>query len=115
MEKPWYADLTPEEDAAYTEAVNRVTAAVRQSVPFGKAAELVEVEDEGLRAAILDDALKVLIAEMHFAGKKPLGEVAGALGLPLDRVEKARDEMLREVEDAAIEAYKSKLGEAGNA
>jgi hypothetical protein len=115
-EKPWYSDLPPDEDQLYEESVRRIRSGViDQQMPFEKAAELIEVEDKGLRAAILDDALKVLLAEIHFAGGKSLDETTQALGLPRARLERARAEMLKDVKQAAIEKYKSETGQEGNA
>ncbi len=116
-EKPWYADMPgAEEERLYEESVNRIRSAVNDSsMSFEQAASLVEVKDEALRAAILDDALKVLIAEAHFAGGRPLKELALTLKLPLKRLDQARKEMLHEVEQAAIEEYKTDAGNAGNA
>ncbi|MGD8352206.1 MAG: hypothetical protein PVG55_04350, partial [Nitrospirota bacterium] len=85
------------------------------STPFDEAASQVEVEDEELRKAIVSDALKVLIAEMHFLKKKSLEEVAEALKLPLERVAEARREMVEEIEADAIQRYKDSLGQGGNA
>jgi len=111
-ERPWYET---EEDRLYEEAVNSIKSAVENSVPFDEAAAKIDVKDEGLKAAIVADALKVLIAEMHFMKKVSLDEVANALKVPLKKVEDAKKEMLEEVEQAAIEKYKESLGQEGNA
>jgi hypothetical protein len=111
-EKPWYET---EEDRLYEEAVNSIKSAVENSVPFDEAAAKLDVKDEGLKAAIVDDALKLLIAEMHFMKRASLDEVANALKVPLTRVEDAKKQMLEEVEQAAIEKYKESLGQEGNA
>lgn len=114
-EKKWYEEIASEEDRLYEESVEKIKKAVSQSLTFEQAAALVQVKDEALRASILDDALKVLIAEMHFTGNTLLKELAGKLGLPLKRLEKAKQEMLKEVEKEAIEKYKSSMGQTGNA
>jgi hypothetical protein len=108
----WYDNA---ENRAYEEAVNSVKAAVEAGVAFDEAASKVSLKDESLREAAISDALKVLIAEMHFMKKLPVGEVADRLKLPLERVERARREMIEEVEAAAIEKYKQSLGQEGNA
>lgn len=116
-EKPWYEGVPAYElDKLYEESVSRIKSAIRDSaMSFEQAAGLIEVEDEALKASILDDALKVLIAEMHFAGGTALEELARTLKLPPARLQKAKDEMLREVEQAAVEKYKTDMGSAGNA
>lgn len=115
MEKPWYEYAQSEEDRLYEESVKKIKDALKQSLSFGQAAALVDIKDAGLRASILDDALKVLIAEMHFNGDKTLKDVARTLRLPLKRLEKAKNEMLEDVKKAAIEKYKSSSGQTGNA
>ncbi|MEJ2315080.1 MAG: hypothetical protein P8Y85_10050 [Nitrospirota bacterium] len=111
--KAWY---DTEESRAYEEAVEKIKkAVVEDSAPFDEAASRVEVKDEKLRSAIASDALKVLIAEMHFLKKKSLEEVADALKLPLKRVAEARKEMVAEIEADAIQRYKDSLGQGGNA
>jgi len=103
-----------EEDRIYEESVRRIQSAVKQSMPFGQAVKLIDVEDEGLRNAIIDDALKVLIAEMHFSGKKmSLKDVSGMLKLPLKKLEIAKAEMLKDVEAAAVESYKQSMADQG--
>jgi IMP dehydrogenase/GMP reductase len=115
MEKNAEDKNVSEEDKVYEESVRRIQSAVKQSIPFGQAAKLVDVEDEGLRRAIVDDALKVLIAEMHFTGGKDLKELSARLKLPLKRLETAKAEMLKDVEAAAIDAYKQETGGEGSA
>lgn len=112
-ERPWYET---EEDRIYEEAVNAIKSAVLQdSKPFDEAAAKTGVEDETLRASIISDALKLLIAEIHFMQKKPLEEMAESLKLPLKKLEETKKEMIREVEAAAIEKYKESLEQGGNA
>jgi hypothetical protein len=115
MEKPWHEGMKSDEDRLYEESVKRIKSAVNQSLTFEQAAGLIEVEDDALRAAILDDALKVLIAEMHFSGGKSLEELARKLRLPVKRLLRAKEEMLKEVESAAIEKFKESTKQSGNA
>lgn len=114
--KPWYDDLPPDDDAIYEESVSRIRNGVMQSnLTFANAVELIDVKDDNLRAAILDDSLKVLIAEIHFSGGRSLEDLSRKLKVPLAKLEQARKEMLKDVEDAAIEKYKLDSGQSGNA
>lgn len=115
MSNAWYDDLPKEEEALYDESVRRIKSAVEKSMSFEQATGLIDVPDERMKAAIIDDALKVLIAEMHFARKKSVEDVAKALKLPPKRIQQARAEMLAQVEQAAIDAMKSERGQSGNA
>lgn len=86
---------------------------MKKGLSFDDACAGLQVVDPELRRVIVDDYLKVTIAERHFQGKEPLEEVAADLKLPLERVETARAEMLHEVQKAAAEVYKKQAGEAG--
>jgi hypothetical protein len=111
-QKPWYET---EEDRVYAEAITSIKAAVEGGASFDEAASGLDVKDKALRDAVVSDALKVLIAEMHLMGKTPIEELAGKLGLPLEKLEQARKEMMADLEAAAIEKYKESLGQEGNA
>ncbi|MDA8087374.1 MAG: hypothetical protein M0Z75_11805 [Nitrospiraceae bacterium] len=116
MSDAWYSEIPEsEEDRLYTESVKRIQSGVEQGMSFEKAAGLIESAVEALRAEILGDALKVLIAKFHFSEGMPLDKLAKKLGLPLARLENAKNEMLAEVEQAAIERYKEESGSSGNA
>jgi hypothetical protein len=111
--KPWHQS---DEDRLYEESVMRVKNAVlKQSMPFQKALELIDVADEAARRAIGDDALKVMIAELHFVGGKSVADLARSFKLSQKIVEQARKEMLQDVKQTAIDAYKAETGQGGNA
>ena len=101
--------------AFHDESINRIKKGVEQGMTFEQAVSLVECEDKALKAAIIDDTLKIMIAEMHFMGKQDLEEVGKKLRVPLQVMTKARQEMLDAVEAEAIEAYKESQGQTGNA
>ena len=106
MEKIRKDGYVSEEDSLYEESVRKIQSAVK-SMSFGQAVKLVEIEDKAVKRAVIDDALKVLIAEMHFSGNMTLKELGKKLKVPLGRLETSRAEMLGEVRAAAIEASKN--------
>ncbi|MDA8387472.1 MAG: hypothetical protein M0Z58_02255 [Nitrospiraceae bacterium] len=111
MTEAWYSGLPEsEEDKLYGESVKRIQSAVSQGMSFESAAGLIDVKDETLRAQILDDALKVLIAQMHFKEGMPLERLAKKLGLSMKRIEEAKEAMLREVSEAAVEQFRKEAG-----
>ncbi|MDA8085951.1 MAG: hypothetical protein M0Z75_04560 [Nitrospiraceae bacterium] len=111
MSEAWYNELPEsEEDKQYAESIKRIQNAVLQGMSFESASGLIDVKDEALKTQILDDALKVLIAQMHFTGGTPLEGLAKKLGLPLKRLEDAKNAMLEEVEEAAVERYRKESG-----
>jgi len=67
---------------------------LRNGVKFDLACEFITVEDRELKAMIIDDALKTEIAELHYGKRMPLPEVSKLLGISMDRLLKASDEML---------------------
>lgn len=116
MEKSWDDEFASDEDVVYEEAVRKIRDGVlKESLTFREAASRVVVDDRELESFIMEDALKVLIAEMHFVAGKTVKEVSSALGIPIEVVERAKNEMLKEVEAEAIEKYRSSTGQVGNA
>jgi hypothetical protein len=113
MEETRKDGVVSEEDTLYEESVRKIQSAVK-SMSFGQAVKLIEIEDEETKRAIIDDALKVLIAEMHFSGNMTLKELGKKLKVPVGRLETAKAAMLDDVKAAAIEAYK-KSSISGNA
>lgn len=115
MGNQWYDDLSEQDSKFYEESVSRIKKGIEQGMTFEQGVSLVEFNDDSLKAAIIDDALKILIAEMHFMGKQSIEDVAKKLRLPLEVLNKSRQEMIDSVEAAAIEAYKASQGQQGNA
>lgn len=117
MDDVKYKEYSPEEDKIYDEAMVKIRQALANGLSFDEACAAAEVKDEELKAFIVDDVLKVMIAEMHYQQGKLLADVAEALKIPLRRINQAHGEML---EDAGITAAKvfreeSSGGPVGNA
>ncbi|MHB8881575.1 MAG: hypothetical protein ACYC69_08745 [Thermodesulfovibrionales bacterium] len=111
----WYEGLPddallPEADRLYRQEINRVREGLSKGLGFEEAIKAIEEKDEGLRQTIIDDVLKVLLAEEHFAGRASLSDLAKRLKLPVGRLEAARKSMLDEVVgDAAMREYLQEL------
>jgi hypothetical protein len=119
MAETWYEGLP--EDAfksetakAYDKAVAVVREGLAKGLDFDTASAAVEVENEELRKSIIDDMLKVLIAEEHFGKNLPLEELAKKLHVSMERLEAAKKSMLEEVKETSIKAFYKGLGH-GNA
>lgn len=106
MKKNDKKQAASENEQRHDESVRRIISAVKQNMTFSQAARLVEIEDKKLRAAVEDDALKVMIAEMHFSGGTPLDKLSSTIKLPLKALEKAKAEMLMDIQATAIEKYR---------
>jgi hypothetical protein len=112
-----YKQYSPEEDRIYTESIAAIREGMKNGLTFDKACDAITVEDEGLKEFILDDALKIMIAEMHYGKGVSLSEVARALNIPMSRVSVASLEMLEDAGVAAAELNRkcAPNGPAGNA
>ncbi|MDA8083338.1 MAG: hypothetical protein M0024_06745 [Nitrospiraceae bacterium] len=102
MAEAWHEGLPDdafmsEADRVYMAEINRVREGLASGLAFEEAAALIQEQDEGVKAAIKDDVLKILIAEEHFAKGVPLDELALRLALPGAILETAKKSMLEEV------------------
>lgn len=101
-----YKEYTAEESKIYDEAMSKIIEGFKNGLSFNEACSAVKVEDKELKEFIEDDALKVMIADLHYAKGISLPEVADALKVSIETTNKANLEMLEDVEITAIEAYK---------
>ncbi len=101
-----YKQYSPEENEIYFAAIAKIREELAKGCAFSEACGSIDVSDDALRGLILDDALKIMIAELHFVKEIPLQEVARTLGLSPARVAVASKEMLEDVEISAVEAYR---------
>ncbi|MEW6108120.1 MAG: hypothetical protein AB1632_02975 [Nitrospirota bacterium] len=119
MGEAWYEGLSEdvfitEKDKIYEKAAVKIREGLALGLDFDSACEAIEVEDEILRKAIIDDMLKVIIAEEHFAKEIPLDDLSKKLKISMERLETAKQEMLEDVKDASIKAFYKGL-RSGNA
>ena len=119
MAEKWYDDLPDdafitETDKAYKEAVSKMRKALEQGLDFDKASASINVEDAGLKKEIIEDMLKVIIAEEHFTKNIPLDKLSEALGVPMERLESAKKSMIEDVKNSSIKAFYKSL-KPGNA
>lgn len=114
-----YKEYSPEEDRIYSESIAKIREGMRNGLAFDKACQTIEVADEELREFILDDALKIMIAELHYGKGTNLEEVARILNVSMGKVSLASLEMLEDAGIAAAEqSRKENLkpnGPVGNA
>lgn len=101
-----YKDYTVEESMIYDAAMTEIREGVRNGLSFREACSGIDVKDAGLKQFIEDDALKVIIAEMHYHNRIPLQQMADMLKLPLKSLNIANREMLEDVGVTAAEIYR---------
>lgn len=115
MAESWHEGLPDdafmaEADRQYMLEIDRIRKGLDRGLGFDEAAALIGEKDEKVRAAIIDDALKVLIADEHFAKGVPLEQLAQRLKLPAERLESAKKSMLDEiVGDPSMREYLQEL------
>ena len=99
-------EFTPEESRAHHEGFKTIHSGLHRGLGFDEACAALKVADPEMRRIIVDDYLKVTIAERHFHGGVPVEEVASELKLPAGRIAQAKAVMLEEVGAAAAEAFR---------
>jgi hypothetical protein len=102
MAQSWYDELpddafVSEADRQYRLEISRIREGLAKGAGFEEATAAIEEKDEGLRRGIIEDALKILIAEEHFNKGVPLDEMAARLKLKAERLESAKQSMLNEI------------------
>lgn len=85
------------EDQIYRKSIAIIRKNIENGQPFDIACEAISVADEVLRRTIIDDALKIEIAERHYGKNIPFIEISRTLQVSMERILKANNEMLEDV------------------
>ncbi|TAN41474.1 MAG: hypothetical protein EPN22_15355 [Nitrospirae bacterium] len=101
-----YKTYSPEEDIIYSESIAKVRDAVGNGLSFNEACKTLEVEDISLKAFIVSDALKILIADLHYSRGISLPDVADKLKVSLKTLGITINEMLEDVGESAAQEYR---------
>ncbi|MCL5022163.1 MAG: hypothetical protein M1497_02135 [Nitrospirae bacterium] len=96
-----YKVFSKEEDRIHKESIETIRTNLGNGLKFDLACEFVVVEDPKLKELIVADALKIEIAELHYGKRLPLAEVSRRLGVSMERLLKANDEMIDDVVNTA--------------
>ncbi len=118
MTEAWYEGLPDdafktETDKAYEKATAKIREGLAQGLDFDSACDALEIQDDELRQNIIDDMLKVLIAEEHFTKNVTLDELSAQLRVSVDRLESAKKSMLEDVKNDSIKALYREQGPGG--
>ena len=106
MEEFSYKEYTEEESDIYQESLPKILERVKEGCSFYKACDTVHVEDKELKSLIVDDALKILIAELHYKQGCPLHDIAAQLAVPEEVINRANREMIQDVSLSASEVFR---------
>jgi hypothetical protein len=112
-----YKEYSKEEDIIHENAIERIIEAYQNGLNFKEACSTVSVEDPELRRLIFDDALKIMIADLHISKGMTLIETSERLKVPLRIIMTAYNEMLEDVGYSAAEIFRfnNPEGPIGNA
>lgn len=94
------------DDILYKKSIEIIRKNIENGQPFDLACEAISVADEKLKQTIIDDALKIEIAERHYGKNIPLTEVSKTLQVSIERIMKANEEMLEDVMDNIHRTFK---------
>ena len=101
-----YKEYTAEENKIYNAAMAKIMEGLKTGLSFNDACSAANVEDKELKEFIEDDALKIMIADMHYAKGLSLPEVASVLKVSIETTNRANLEMLEDVGITSMEVYK---------
>jgi len=114
-EGPVSGGFTAAEERLHEAGFATIHAGIAAGFGFERACAALETIDVDLRRIIADDYLKVTIAQRHFQGTETIADIAAAFGIPAERVEIARREMLAEVAAASVDVFRRQGGEVPDA
>jgi hypothetical protein len=107
MEEFSYKEYTEEESRIYHEAMNKIMEGLKSGLSFDESCSCAEVSDKQLRLFIQDDALKIVIADMHYTKGISLERIAEELKVEVDTLSRADAEMLQDIEITSSEIYRA--------
>jgi len=111
QEGPVAGGFTAEEERLHDEGFAAIRAGLESGLGFAEASERVSAPDPELRRIIVDDFLKVTIAQRHFQGGESTEAIAATLKISVERVEFTRREMLAEVAAASVDVFRRQGGQ----
>ncbi len=97
--------FSEEQDRLHAESIAWLRKRVREGKPWKKIVADFTVPDEKFKAVILDDFLKITLAERHFQSGEALKSIAQLLHVPVELLTAVKEEMIREVRDASVQVY----------
>lgn len=107
MEEIRYKEYSEEESHIYHETLQKILEGLTEGLPFHEACSAVELPDKKLRGFIEDDALKIMIADIHYTKGISLEKMAENLQVHIDLLRKSNAEMLEDIGMTVSEIYKA--------
>lgn len=106
MDNYIYKEYSEDESKIYNSAISKILHDLSNGIKFKDACDSVIIEDEELKEYIIDDVIKIVIAELHYINKISLYKIADFLELPIETIIKANNEMIEDLGNSSIDFYK---------
>lgn len=100
-----YKNYSDDENEIYNRSIDTIRSNIDNGVKFDLACEFIDVKDEELRRLIIDDALKIEIAESHYGKGLSLMDLSKKIGVSMDRLLKANEEMIEDIMNTSTDGF----------
>lgn len=97
--------FSAKQDKIHAEALVFLRDALRRGKSWKSVTAQLDIKDAPFKAVILDDCLKIMLAERHFQGGEEMNTIALELQVPVALLAAIKEDMIREVKEASIQAY----------
>lgn len=97
--------FSQEDDQIHAQGLAHIRDQLKAGVAWSRIREELPVADPELKRIILDDFVKMEVAQRHFNGGESLKQIAKTLRLTLDEMIAIKKSMVEEVTQASVKAY----------
>ncbi len=87
-----------EEDTIYTEAIKKLEKELAKGKTLDQACEVLSRLEKPLKSVIIDELLRVILAEHHFTKGRGLDDIALLLGISYEKVAAAKTAVIQELQ-----------------
>ncbi len=92
-----YKEFTGKELVIYEKEIKKLKKLQKEGKSLDELSAKINVKEKGLKEIILDDFIKIVIADLHFNKRLSLEEVSKILKTKIERIETAQKEMFEDV------------------
>lgn len=103
--------FSKEDDHIYDTAMIQISKEIESGKTLEQIAKNLKIGDQQLKGIIVDDYIKITLAEEHFKNGKSLKSIAKSIGVSHSALIKTKKSMIAEVQQTSVKAFhKAKLG-----
>lgn len=92
-----YREFTKEEEKIYDNEIKRLQKLIAEGTTYNDACNTLTLTDPEMRQVIVDDLLKVLIAELHYGKGKSFEQIAESLCVEVSEIKEMHRIMIEDV------------------